>query len=98
MLGEFFVSKPRPPPPWGGAPQTVVHSKHEYVRGEIHTNTVESAFSLLKRGIMGTWHQISGKHLDAYLDEMTCSFNKPQEPLCLPRYDAETYSIGQPRI
>ena len=35
--------------------------------GEVHTNTVESAFSLLKRGIMGTWHRVSVKHLPAYL-------------------------------
>jgi hypothetical protein len=37
---------------------------------------VESAFSLLKRGIMGTWHKISAKHLPAYLDEMTFRFNR----------------------
>ena len=55
--------------------QTVVHSKHEYVRGDVHTNTVESAFSLLKRGIIGTWHRVSAKHLAAYLDEMTWRFN-----------------------
>jgi len=36
---------------------------------------VESAFSLLKRGIVGTWHRISAKHLQAYLDEMTWRFN-----------------------
>ncbi len=42
----------------------------------VHTNTVESAFSLLKRGIMGTWHKISAKHLAAYLDEMCFRFNR----------------------
>ena len=41
-----------------------------------HTNTVESAFSLLKRGIMGSWHKISAKHLQAYLDEMTFRFDR----------------------
>ncbi len=46
-----------------------------YVRGDIHTNTVESAFSLLKRGIMGTWYRVSAKHLPAYLYEMTWRFN-----------------------
>ena len=51
-----------------------------YVRGDIHTNTVESAFSLLKRGIMGTWHRISAKHLPAYLDEMTWRFNNRKNP------------------
>ena len=43
--------------------------------GVLHTNTVESAFSLLKRGIVGTWHRVSAKHLPAYLDEMTWRFN-----------------------
>ena len=42
----------------------------------VTTNTVESAFSLLKRGIMGTWHKISAKHLPAYLDEMSFRFNR----------------------
>jgi transposase-like protein len=58
--------------------ETVNHSKKEYVRigTDIHTNSIESAFSLLKRGIMGTWHKISAKHLPAYLDEMTFRFNR----------------------
>lgn len=56
--------------------QTVNHSAKEYVRGDAYTNTVESAFSLLKRGIMGTWHKISAKHLQAYLDEMTFRFDR----------------------
>ena len=43
--------------------------------GVLHTNTVESAFSLLKRGIVGTWHRVSAKHHPAYLDEMTWRFN-----------------------
>lgn len=55
---------------------TVNHSKGEYVRGEFYTNTVESAFSLLKRGIIGTWHRISPKHLPAYLEEMNFRFNR----------------------
>jgi len=54
--------------------KTINHSR-EYVQGDIHTNTVESAFSLLKRGIVGTWHKVSAKHLPAYLDEMCFRFN-----------------------
>jgi transposase-like protein len=54
--------------------KTINHSK-EYAHGDVHTNTVESAFSLLKRGIMGTWHKVSAKHLPAYLDEMCFRFN-----------------------
>src|SRR5438552_7713278 len=58
--------------------ETVNHSAKEYVRlgTDIHTNTVESAFSLRKRGIIGTWHRISAKHLAAYLDEMQFRFNR----------------------
>jgi transposase-like protein len=55
--------------------QTIDHSR-EYVRGDVHTNTVESAFSLLKRGVVGTWHRVSAKHLPAYLEEMTFRFNR----------------------
>jgi hypothetical protein len=40
------------------------------------TSMPRPAFSLLKRGIMGTWHKISVKHLPAYLDEMTFRFNR----------------------
>ena len=60
----------------GSKHKTIRHKAKVYVDGEIHTNTVESAFSLLKRGIMGTWHKISAKHLLAYLDEMTFRFNR----------------------
>src|ERR1700683_5285365 len=56
--------------------KTIKHSSHVYVMGDVHTNTIESAFSLLKRGIMGTWHRISAKHLAAYLEEMSFRFNR----------------------
>jgi transposase-like protein len=48
----------------------VSHSMGEYVRdGDIHSNTIESAFSLLKRGVSGTYHAVSRKHLHRYCDE-----------------------------
>jgi transposase-like protein len=47
----------------------VNHSAGEYVRGEAHTNTVESHFALLKRGVYGTFHNISEAHLHRYLAE-----------------------------
>ncbi len=56
--------------------KTIKHKAKIYVDGEIHTNTVESAFSLLKRGIIGSWHRISAKHLEAYLQEMEFRFNR----------------------
>jgi transposase-like protein len=55
--------------------ETVNHSAEEWVRGDVHTNTVESVWSLLKRGVIGTYHQLSMKHLDAYLDELEHRFN-----------------------
>lgn len=55
--------------------ETVEHGAEEWVRGDVHTNTVESAWSLLKRSVVGTYHQISVKHLPAYLDEMEWRFN-----------------------
>jgi transposase-like protein len=56
--------------------KTIRHKKSIYAIGDLHTNTVESAFSLLKRGIVGTWHKISAKHLAAYLAEMEFRFNR----------------------
>lgn len=52
------------------------NSKKIYVVGDVHTNTVESSFSVLKRGIMETWYRLSAKHLAAYLEEMTFRFNR----------------------
>jgi transposase-like protein len=56
--------------------KTIRHSFRIYTDGDTHTNTVESAFSLLKRGIVGTWHKISAKHLQAYCEEMCFRFNR----------------------
>jgi transposase-like protein len=60
--------------------KTVNHSAGVYVDGDITTNGIESAFSLLKRGIIGSWHKVSAKHLPAYLDEMTFRFNNRNNP------------------
>jgi transposase-like protein len=60
----------------GSKHKTIKHKDGVYVDGDIHTNSVESAFSLLKRGIVGSWHKISAKHLAAYLEEMTFRFNR----------------------
>lgn len=59
--------------------RTITHSKHQYVKGEVHTNTVESAFSLLKRGVVGTYHQLSIKHLQRYLNEFSYRFNRRED-------------------
>ncbi len=60
--------------------RTIPHSMGLYVNGDVHTNTVESAFSLLKRGVLGTWHRISAKHLQAYCNEMCFRFNNRKNP------------------
>lgn len=54
---------------------TTMHSRHEYVRGDIHSNTAESFFALLKRGIIGTFHSVSRKHLHRYLSEFEFRYN-----------------------
>lgn len=54
------------------------HSKGEYAKGEIHTNSVEGYFSILKRGIIGTYHHISQQHLDRYLAEFNFRYNTRQ--------------------
>ena len=60
--------------------ESVNHSAKEYVRADVHTNTVEGVWSLFKRGIVGSYHQISAKHLPAYLDEMEFRFNNRENP------------------
>ncbi|MBL7745636.1 MAG: IS1595 family transposase [Chitinophagaceae bacterium] len=51
------------------------HSKGEFLRDGVHTNTIEGVFSLFKRMVFGIYHQISPKHLERYCDEMTYRYN-----------------------
>lgn len=60
--------------------ETVNHSKDEWVRGEVHTNTVESVWSLLKRSIVGSYHHVSKKHLPSYIDELEWRYNNRKNP------------------
>jgi hypothetical protein len=53
----------------------VRHGDMEWVRGEVHTNSVENFWSLFKRGLIGSFHQVSVKHLNRYLAEFTYRFN-----------------------
>lgn len=55
--------------------EVINHKSKEYVRGDIHTNGIENVWSLLKRSVTGTYHKLSIKHLDAYLDELEWRFN-----------------------
>ena len=54
---------------------TVKHSLSEYVKGEVHTNGIESLWSLLKRAHTGTFHKLSPKHLDRYVQEFAGRHN-----------------------
>ncbi len=51
------------------------HGAGEYARGEIHSNTVESSFSLLKRGLIGTFHHVGEQHLQRYVTEFDFRWN-----------------------
>ena len=74
-IGEEFASH-----------TTVIHSIDEYVRGDAHTNTVEGYFSILKRGIYGTYHHVSQTRLKRYLCEFDFRYN---ERIALGVTDAE---------
>jgi transposase-like protein len=57
------------------AHETVVHSREEYVRGDVHTNTIEGYFSIFKRGMKGIYQHCSEKHLHRYLVEFDHRYN-----------------------
>lgn len=62
-------------PKQGYSHTTVNHSKLEYVRGTAHTNTIEGYWSQLKRSIDGTYHSVSPKYLQHYLNEFSFRYN-----------------------
>jgi transposase-like protein len=59
--------------------ETVTHGKDEYVRGTVHTNTVEGFFSILKRGIYGTYQHVSDVHLHRYLSEFDFRYSNREK-------------------
>jgi transposase-like protein len=60
--------------------EVVKHSEREYVRGNIHTNNIEAFWSLLKRGVVGTFHNVSKAYLPLYLAEFSYRHNNRQNP------------------
>jgi transposase-like protein len=58
----------------------VNHRRKEWVVGQVHTNTIESVWSLLDRSIIGAYHKVSKKHLPAYLEEVAFRFNNRENP------------------
>ncbi len=65
------------------AAHRVIDHARSYAMGDIHTNTIESAFSLLKRGVYGTFHKVSIKHLGRYCNEFSYRFNRRREQLAM---------------
>jgi transposase-like protein len=55
--------------------KTVAHTLGEYVRGDVHTQDVESFFAILKRGVTGSFHSVSEQHLQRYVDEFAFRWN-----------------------
>jgi transposase-like protein len=55
--------------------ESVDHSKYEWARGDVHTNTLENFFSVFKRGLVGTYQHMDKAHLDRYLAEFDFRFN-----------------------
>jgi len=60
--------------------ETVNHHQEEWVRGDVHANSVEGVWILFKRSVVGSYHQVSAKHLDRYLDEFEWRFNGRKNP------------------
>lgn len=60
--------------------EAVRHGRKEYVVGAVHTNTIEGFWSLLKRGIMGSFHKVSAKYLPLYVAEFEFRYNNRNNP------------------
>jgi transposase-like protein len=67
----------------GYAHSRVHHSMHVYVNGDVHTNTIEGFWSLVKRGIGGVYHSVSAKYLQMYLDEYSFRYNHRKDTASL---------------
>ena len=65
------------------AHEKVKHSAGEYVRGEVHTNNIESFWSLIKRGVIGTYHHVSKDYLPLYLNEFSWRLTTGRTRRCL---------------
>ncbi|MYE50003.1 MAG: IS1595 family transposase [Gammaproteobacteria bacterium] len=78
---------------------TVAHGAGEYVRGDVHTNSIEAVWSVLKRSITGTWHKVSPKHLARYVNETTFRLNEGNcEVDTIDRMMALAFGIGGKRL
>lgn len=60
--------------------ETVTHSEEEWVRGDVHINSIEGVWSLFKRSIIGAFHKMSVKHMDRYIEELEWRLNNRDNP------------------
>jgi transposase-like protein len=65
---------------WAMPHEVVSHTAGEYVRGKVHTQSIDSFWALLKRGVIGTYHQVSKAYLPLYLNEFTFRHNERNNP------------------
>lgn len=64
--------------------ESINHSKGQYVDGDVHTNTIEGFWSQFKRSVHGTYHSVSKKHLQLYLDEFSFRYSHRKSGVALP--------------
>ena len=76
---------------------TVEHSAKEYVRANIHTNSVEGFWGQLKRSVNGTFHQVSRQHLQAYVDEFAFRYNRRASVSLAPIFPKLVSRVGERR-
>lgn len=62
--------------------EVIDHSKSEYTRGSIHTNTIEGVFSMFDRMVIGTYHNLSPKHMQKYANELSFRYNSRKDSDC----------------
>ena len=60
--------------------ETVSHRAEEWAIGDVHTNSIEGVWSLFKRSIVGSFHKMSAKHMDRYLEELEWRYNNRDNP------------------
>lgn len=78
---------------------TINHTIGEYARGAAHTNSIESVWAVLKRGLMGVYHQVSVKHLARYIDEFTFRLNEGNVKIhTLDRLDSFVDGMADKRL
>ena len=73
---------------------SVNHGREEWVRGDVHTNTIENHWSLFKRGLIGSFHQVSVKHLPRYLAEFDYRTNHRKNPDLFIKTVARMCGVG----